>query len=113
MTSHTCPPEAAAARWRLAALALLEQNLAEDAVRALRHAVELNPGDAGAWNDLGVVLEALGNRRDAVHCYRSALRCAPQMHEAWRNLLALAAQAAAQASLPPPARNRAAMAVAR
>jgi Flp pilus assembly protein TadD len=75
--------------------------------------VLLDPSCAPAWNDLGVILEALGNRRDAVHCYRQAIRAQPGMEEPRRNLLALAAQAALRASLPAPVRGRAALAVAR
>lgn len=95
------------------ALQLLDQGLVQDAVLRLRQAVHLDPSCAPAWNDLGVILEALGNRRDAVHCYRQALRARPGMEEPFRNLLALAAQAALGAGLPAPVRNRAALAVAR
>lgn len=97
----------------LAALELLESGAIQDAVSLLRHTLQLDPARAAAWNDLGVVLEALGNLRDAVACYRRALIIQPGMPEPRRNLLALAAQAAASRPLPPPARCRAAVAVAR
>jgi len=95
------------------ALQLLDQGLVQDAVLHLRRAVLLDPSCAPAWNDLGVILEALGNRRDAVECYRRAIRAQPGMKEPRRNLLALAAQAAVCAGLPSPVRGRSALAAAR
>ena len=104
-----------AKQWHAAALEHLANDRIEDAVRCLRHAVALDPRAADAWNDLGVVLEALGNRRDAVHCYQQALRTRPGMKEAVRNLMALAMQSslAAPTVLAPPVSARAATAVAR
>ncbi len=51
----------------------LAGNRPEDAVRALRLSVELDPELDAAWNDLGVMMEALGNGNEAVRCYRRAL----------------------------------------
>lgn len=102
-----------AGRLHLEALQLLEQGLVQDAVLRLRQAVDQDPSCAPAWNDLGVILEALGNRRDAVHCYRQALRARPDMDEPRRNLMALAVQTAVSAAFPPPVRARPALAVAR
>ncbi len=107
MTPAAATARASAARWCSAALALLEKNRLEEALHALHQAVRLDTSCAPAWNDLGVLLEALGNRRDAVHCYRAALRAQPGMREAAQNLAALAAQAAARTDPPPPVRNRA------
>lgn len=109
--SPSCP--ATAGQLHLEALQLLERGLVQDAVLRLRQALDADPSCVPAWNDLGVILEALGNRRDAVWCYRQALRTRPGMEEPLRNLLALAAQAAVGAGLPAPVRNRAALAVAR
>ncbi len=113
MTHSNPSPGGSAEQWHVSALEHLAKNRIEDAVRCLRRALELDPDAAEAWNGLGVILEALGNRRDAVHCYRRALRARPGMEEPLRNLLALAAQAALSAGIPAPARNRAALAVAR
>ncbi|MCS7044381.1 MAG: tetratricopeptide repeat protein [Bryobacteraceae bacterium] len=114
MPDTTHPPRTAA-QWHSAALRYLEQGLLNDAVKALRLAVELDPRNARAWNDFGVVLEALGNRRDAVHCYRQALRAAPELEEPKRNLMMLALEASLMRSveMPRPVRSRAALAVAR
>jgi|GEM_PF-2283261 Flp pilus assembly protein TadD len=115
MTYSANLPGSSADPWHARALEHLANEQIEDAVRCLRRAVALDPQAAGAWNDLGVVLEALGNRRDAVHCYQQALRARPGMKAAIRNLMALAIQAslAAHTVLPPPVSAQAATAVAR
>lgn len=58
----------------------------EDAVSALRMAVECDPSLERAWNDLGVVMEALGNPHEAMKCYRHALEVKPSQTEAQSNL---------------------------
>lgn len=55
------------------ALLALEQSRIHDAVRHLRSAVLMAPRRALFWNDLGVVLEALGHPTEALRCYRTAL----------------------------------------
>ncbi|MBI5085914.1 MAG: tetratricopeptide repeat protein [Acidobacteria bacterium] len=64
----------------------LEAQRYEDAVQALRRAVELDPSLGDVWNDLGVVMEALGNPREAVQCYRRALSVQPAQADARSNL---------------------------
>jgi Flp pilus assembly protein TadD len=51
----------------------LEKSQLEVAVRCLRQAVQVNPYHASAWNDLGIVMEALGNPMEALRCYRTAI----------------------------------------
>ena len=65
--------------------ALAEERL-EDAVFALRRALELDPTLERAWNDLGVLMEALGNPVEAGRCYRRALQVEPRHSEAYANL---------------------------
>lgn len=55
------------------ALEALEDNRPLDAARALRQAILRAPAWARLWNDLGVVLEALGHPAEALRCYRTAL----------------------------------------
>ncbi|GIU75543.1 MAG: hypothetical protein KatS3mg004_2630 [Bryobacteraceae bacterium] len=104
-----------AAQWHSAALEELESGHFEEALRSLRRAVEIDPRAWRAWNDLGVVLEALGNRRDAIYCYGQALRAAPDAEEPRRNLmlLALGLSLARSLEMAPPRRNRALLATAR
>lgn len=64
----------------------LDAGRLEDAVKSLREAVLVFPAHAGAWNDLGVVMEVLENHSDAMACYRAALRCRPDHAEARSNL---------------------------
>jgi Flp pilus assembly protein TadD len=113
MTTTSHPAPVSAEQFHLAALELLSSGHVEDAVRSLRRALDLDPARAAAWNDLGVILEALGNRRDAISCYCRALRAQPAMQEPRRNLLALALQAAAASPPPRPVSARAAAAIAR
>ena len=65
---------------------MLEAGRLEDAVRIMRCAVECNPASAPAWNDMGILLEAMGNPMEAVRCYRRALRVEPHHREARQTL---------------------------
>ena len=58
---------------RLQGLAAFADERMEEAVRALRQALVADPQLDLAWNDLGVVMEALGNPYEALSCYRRAL----------------------------------------
>jgi len=70
----------------LALLAVEQQHL-EDAVTLLRSALRESPENDAAWNDLGVVMEILGNPTQAGQCYALALRLNPLHEEAQKNLL--------------------------
>lgn len=73
-------------------LAALAAQRMEDAVSELREAVRLNPAMSAGWNDLGVVMEALGNPTDAMHCYGRAIEADPTHDEARENLASLTMQ---------------------
>ncbi len=75
-----------AKKYHRAGVDALEKDRPEDAVRALRLAVELDPNLDVAWNDLGVVMEALGNSQEAVRCYKRALAVRAGFVEARTNL---------------------------
>lgn len=75
-----------AAEYRARGLAAFKAGQIGQAVIALRCAAELNPRCDRTWNDLGVAMEALGNPRDALDCYRQALTAQPQQPEARANL---------------------------
>ena len=51
-----------------------------------REATALDPGNALAWHNLGVIADALGKREDAERSYRSALAADPTQPDAAANL---------------------------
>ena len=65
----------------------------EEAVAGLRRAVGEDEENCQAWNDLGVMMEALGNPTRAVECYSRAIAIDPLHREARSNLLSLEMQA--------------------
>jgi MSHA biogenesis protein MshN len=73
-------------------LAAIEEGRLEDAVAHLRWALRLNPRNCAAWNDLGVVMESLGNPSDARQCYQVTLRIDPNHKDAQSNLASLLLQ---------------------
>lgn len=62
------------------------------AASALRTAIQLDPSLVGAHNDLGVLMETLGNPSEALRCYRMALAANPRHPEAQCNLRSLLLQ---------------------
>lgn len=64
----------------------------EEAVVLLRAALGLDPRHSSAANDLGVLMEALGNPSEALCYYRSAAEADPEHTEAQINLAALQMQ---------------------
>ena len=63
-----------------------EERRLDDAVLCYRRAIELEPGHANAYNDLGAVLTALRQTGEAVACVSAALRLNPHFPEAHCNL---------------------------
>lgn len=76
----------AAEACRRRALQLIDGGEVEEAVLVLRCAVECNPRNSKAWNDLGVLMETLGNSMEAVRCYRRSMALEPGRSEARQNL---------------------------
>ncbi len=70
----------------------IESQMLPDAVAELREALRLDPAFVKAWNDLGVVMEALGNCSEALQCYGRALQLDPNHLESRTNLMALTIQ---------------------
>jgi Flp pilus assembly protein TadD len=58
----------------------------EAAATAFRKASDMDPGDAEAWTNLGVVLIRSGEEARGVEAFRRALRAVPGYPEAHRNL---------------------------
>jgi Flp pilus assembly protein TadD len=76
------------ARWWLSvADSLAEKEIWIHVVNALRKATELEPKLAGAWNDLGYVLEdRLGRHLEAETAFRKAIEIDPIFPHPWNNL---------------------------
>ena len=58
----------------------------ETAAAAFRKASDIDPGDAEAWTNLGVVLVRSGEEGRGIEAFRRALRAVPGYPEAHRNL---------------------------
>lgn len=71
------------------AIQSMDSGCAEDAVHLFREAVTLDRTHARAWNDLGVLMEALQNHHEALACYHAALEAQPSLAEARSNLCML------------------------
>jgi Flp pilus assembly protein TadD len=84
-TQDTLPISNAERAQQLGVEALIEGRL-EEAVFLLRQAVTADPGFGRAWNDLGVVMEALGNPHEAMRCYGRAVTAPATCREARSNL---------------------------
>ena len=78
------------------ALQAIEAGGLEEAVLLLRSALKEDAQNSQAWNDLGVVMEILGNPTPAAECYTRALNANPFDREARANLVALELQAVAR-----------------
>jgi tetratricopeptide (TPR) repeat protein len=71
---------------------LLGRQMYSEAAQVLRQSTTVDPSFAPAFNDLGVLMEALGNQEQALGCYQTALRAEPDHYEARKNLAALMLQ---------------------
>jgi len=90
--SYSIDPQQQAHTLWLSGVELILRNLYPEAASLLREAVLLDPHLASAHNDLGVLMESLGNPHEALHCYHAALVADPKHREAKRNLASLALQ---------------------
>lgn len=72
--------------WKTYANVMAELNPGEDALNALRQAIELDPRDALLHNWQGVVLKQLGRHEEAAAAYRRAIEVDPNYAKAYNNL---------------------------
>ena len=54
----------------------------QEAIVCYDKALEINPSDAMAWNNKGIVLSNLGKEQEAIACYDKALNFSP-IYETW------------------------------
>ncbi|MFI4874886.1 MAG: tetratricopeptide repeat protein, partial [Blastopirellula sp. JB062] len=57
----------------------------ERALECFESVIELEPENADAWINQGVVLDRLGRAEEAIACYDKAIRLAPNDVDAWAN----------------------------
>ncbi len=62
------------------------------AVRIIRRAVELNPGNPLLWHDQGALLCELGDDESAAQAFRAAIELAPDFADAYGSLAAIRAR---------------------
>jgi tetratricopeptide (TPR) repeat protein len=61
-----------------------------EAETAYRRAVQLDPTDFNAWNNLaGILFEARRKPAEAIHCMQQALKVEPQNKVGWANLTSM------------------------
>jgi tetratricopeptide (TPR) repeat protein len=83
-TIDIAPDDAEA--WRQRATVHYLQKDYELALADLRHVLDLDPKHYKAINDLGVVLEAMGSKKEALEAYRKALAVNPFLDETRRTV---------------------------
>ncbi len=66
--------------------ALFHRGETEKALSLFADGVRRFPGDAGMWNNLAIVCDALSRVPEAVQGYQKALSLDPQLGQAWNNL---------------------------
>lgn len=101
-------PEDAAARLNLA-IALSDQNRLPEAIGHAVALLEQDPGHVGAWVTLGVAQARIGNTREALDAFRTAVDLDPNEGHALKNLGALLAQQGQDLDLAADCLARAAM----
>ena len=76
------------------ALALSRKGLWDETIASYRQAIELDPKNATAHNNLGVALSRKGQLDEAIACFRKAVELAPKNATVQKNLdMALAKKA--------------------
>jgi predicted O-linked N-acetylglucosamine transferase (SPINDLY family) len=74
--------------WQGLAVLLHKRGQHEEAIRAIDRALELNPQEAGFWNNRGVLLKPLGAPKnpERIAAYEKAVALNPRFKEAYSNL---------------------------
>src|SRR4029077_2993742 len=74
----TAQDHAAAEAHHQQGMSLYRAHDAEGPIRELTQAVEIDPGYAPAWNDLGVIQRQRSHLQIAIDCFRKAVAANPQ-----------------------------------
>ena len=82
--------------WYLRAKVHLLEGKPERALADLRRALSLDPNHYRAINDLGLVLEQIGAKKEALEAYRRALKVNPFLEDAQAGVDALAREVEGQ-----------------
>jgi hypothetical protein len=69
-----------------------EGNHFDLAVRIIRRAVDLNPGNPALWHDQGTLLLELGQDEPAAQAFQAAIQLAPDFADAYASLAAIRAR---------------------
>ena len=72
--------------WLFLGFAFGETGQTEQAIKAYREVLRIDPKFAGAWYNLGVVYGKSGQADQEINAYREALRINPEDAKAWNNL---------------------------
>jgi tetratricopeptide (TPR) repeat protein len=88
-------PDDAEAWRRRAAVHFLQKDY-ELALSDLRHALDIDPRHYKAINDLGVVLQTLGSKKEALEAYRKALKINPFLDDARQSVETLSREVEGQ-----------------
>ncbi|GAB6050852.1 hypothetical protein JCM16106_17010 [Hydrogenophilus islandicus] len=77
-----------AAAWQGLAVLQHKRGLHDEALKAIDRAIELNPREAGFWNNRGVLLKPLGAPKnpERIAAYQKAVELNPNFKEAYSNL---------------------------
>jgi len=72
--------------WKILSMIFLQTERVDKAIDANKKAVELNPKDFEAHNNLGMNLQQIGKFEDAIKCYEHAIKLNPKIPLIYYNL---------------------------
>jgi len=71
--------------WASKGATLIKLGKYDEALKAMNHALKINPYNEVAWNGKGNVMVRMNKLKDAVKCYNRALAINPKYEVAWNN----------------------------
>jgi len=64
---------------------LYHQGKIDESIQTYNKALQLNPNNKDAWNELAIVLDHSGNHKEAIYAYEKALALDPDNSVIWHN----------------------------